>query len=114
MPKIKICSEPACQNARTTEKFCRLHYLRNWRQIKQDKAEKAAKRLNSYVESMCKKHPDSYLDKIKKDLKTEGVVNEFMDPSAYTDELDEVMEDLGYKEDSIDNLVKNIKVDEYK
>lgn len=70
MAKIKLCKEKNCHNAQTTEGFCRLHYLRNWKQIKLEKKKKAAKNLNRYVESILKRNPDRYVEEIKKDIRS--------------------------------------------
>jgi hypothetical protein len=113
VPKIKICSEDQCKNARTTEKYCRLHYLRNWKRLKKEKHRKAAKRLNNYVESVVKSHPDGFLDKIKSDISEEKPLNKFAEVSGYRDELDEVMKELGYsQEESVENIISNIKIDD--
>lgn len=69
MARIKICKEDACNNAQTTGGYCRLHYLKHWKEIKAEVTEKAAKRLNKYVDFMAKKNPDRYIDDIKKELR---------------------------------------------
>lgn len=70
MSKIKICKDKGCHNAQTTEGFCRLHYLRNWKKLQSEKKKKAAKNLNRYVESILKRHPDRYVEEIKKDIRS--------------------------------------------
>lgn len=70
MPRIKICKEKSCHNAQTTGGFCRLHYLLNWKKLKAEKKKKAAKSLNRYIESILKRHPDRYLEEIKKDIRS--------------------------------------------
>lgn len=107
-PKIKICKENNCMSEQTTDGFCRLHYLKNWKQIKSDKKKKALKTLNNYVENIIKTNPENYKSGAKNSL--------FGEPTAETqtyfqrDDIDSVMEDLGYKED-LDRLIDGIKVD---
>ncbi len=93
----------------TTDGFCRLHYLKNWKRIKTDKKKKAIKTLNNYVENIIRTNPENY--------KSGGAKNSlFGDPAAekhtyfQRDDIDSVMEDLGYKED-LDRLIDGIKVD---
>lgn len=107
-PKIKICKENNCMSEQTTDGFCRLHYLKNWKQIKTDKKKKAMKTLNNYVENIIRTNPENY--------KSAGTKSLFGDPASEThtyfqkDDIDSVMEDLGYKED-LDRLIDGIKVD---
>ena len=68
MAKIRICKDEDCKNAATTAGFCRLHFLKNWKRLKEEEHKRAAKRLNRYIESVVKRHPDRYLEMIKKDL----------------------------------------------
>jgi len=102
-----------CHNAATTKKYCRLHYLKNWRHIKEAAKQKAAKRLNNYVDRMMNKNPDRYVEDIKKDLKNEKRFVSNAEEAPERNELDDVMKALGYKdEETLDELVKHIKIDE--
>ncbi len=107
-PKIKICKENNCMSEQTTEGFCRLHYLKNWKVIKSEKKKKAIKSLNNYVENIIRTNPENYKSKVQNSL--------FGDPEGESqtyfqkDDIDSVMEDLGYKED-LDRLIDGIKVD---
>ncbi|MBF0492767.1 MAG: hypothetical protein HQM15_08305 [Deltaproteobacteria bacterium] len=109
-PKIKICKENKCSNAQTTEGFCRFHYLKNWSKIQAEKKKKSAKALERYVDSILKRNPDAKtVQKRSVDadpLDFEGTTTPFFS----RDDFDDVMEDLGYKED-LDRLLDNIKVD---
>ena len=68
MSRIRICKDEHCKNAATTGGFCRLHFLKNSKRLKEEDHRRAAKRLNRYIESVVKRHPDRYLEMIKKDL----------------------------------------------
>jgi hypothetical protein len=111
MPKIKICTEPGCKNTQTTKHLCRLHYLKNWKKLKEESQKKAADRLNRYVEGLCKKNPERYMDQIRRDIRTgkgEGIGLD--EPLA--DDSDISFEDTGLKEeDNIDKLISHIKLD---
>lgn len=95
MARIKICKEEGCHNAQTTGGYCRLHYLKHWKELKADAAEKAAKKLNRYVDYMAKKNPDRYIDDIKKDLRQKR-----MDPGFGADDNEAV----GGEPDLVDRL----------
>lgn len=102
MARIKICKEEGCNNAQTTGGFCRLHYLKHWKAIKAESTEKAAKKLNRYVEFMAKKNPDRYIDDIKKDLRQKR-----MDPGFAAGE-----EDASIEPDLVDRLFGTDEKDE--
>jgi hypothetical protein len=106
MARIKLCKEPECSDAATTEGYCRLHYLKNWKRLKSDKEERAAKRLNGYIKSVMRRNPDGYMDEIKRDIKSkqfdsddsdgstrDGGASLFDDP-AYDEEIDEIIKEL--------------------
>ncbi len=112
MARIKICKEDGCHNAQTTGGYCRLHYLKHWKMIKAEATEKAAKRLNKYVEFMAKKNPDRYIDDIKKELRQRrfepsggqgeeaGDVPDLVDRLFGTDEKEE-----------IEDILKELKIE---
>ena len=110
MAKIKICKDPDCKNAATTKGYCRLHYLRNWKQIKEEEHKKAAKRLNSYILSVCKKHPDRYLEVIKENLRSSSFEQEV--GRMFADEEDEglVLDEPTYEEE-IERLIDDLKIE---
>ena len=111
--KIKICKETDCRNAATTKGHCRLHYLRHWKEIKEDEKKKAAKRLNSYVDRICQKHPKRYVKVIKEDL-ADGAENEKdIDDNYAATDVENILEDLGYNDDTqINRIIQRIKIDD--
>jgi len=107
MARIKICKEPDCQNAATTKDYCRLHYLRHWKKIRDGEREHAAKKLNKYIENICKKHPDRYVEAIKDDIKSprfdqdvervfgnESEEELIFDEPTYVEEIEKLIEEL--------------------
>lgn len=111
MAKIRICKDENCKNAATTEGYCRLHYLRNWRRIKEEAGKKSAKKLNRYIEYVIKKHPDRYLDIIKKDLRSPTFNRDIEERFGYDDEeADEILGEPAYEEE-IERLIKQLKVE---
>ncbi len=117
MAKIKICMEEGCQNVQTTHGHCRLHYLKNWKKIKDEKQKKAADKLNKYVEGICKKSPDKYVDVIRREIRTGGgdlavASNQNSDGGGFESEFDEGVMTFGFQDDeSVDKIMSRIKLD---
>lgn len=113
MTKVKICIEESCHNAQTTEQYCRLHYLKNWKKIRQESQKKAAERLNKYVEGIVKKHPEKYVDVIRREIREDkGEITGFMEGGGTVDAMEEIGENMGFQdEDSLDRLISKIKLD---
>jgi len=110
-PKIKLCKETGCSNQQTTAGYCRLHYLKNWKRIRNEKQRKAAKNLNKYIENIVRSNPDRAVDSLKGNLRDEGTMERSMDEVFAGDSVREVMADLGYRED-LDIMIDSIKIDE--
>jgi hypothetical protein len=108
--KIKICIESGCKNAQTTKDYCRLHYLKNWKGIKDAEQKKAAEKLNKYVEGIVKKFPDRYVDVIRREIRTDrGDLQRAVDEPS---EEPDAFENLGFSEDEgVDRLITRIKLD---
>ena len=92
----------------TTTGYCRLHYLKHWKHLKKEIEERAAKRLNRYIEAICEKHPKKYLEVIKEDLS-----DAFKKSEGYTGEMDEIyhlFSESTYEED-IERLIQDLKIE---
>ena len=109
MARIRICKAEDCHNAATTEGYCRLHYLRYWKKIKEDTRRKAAKTLNRYIEHVVREHPDRYVDVIKKDLRSPNFES-FIDETFGEDDVASLFEEQGYDEE-IEQLIKQLKIE---
>ena len=109
--KIKICVEPDCKNAQSTKDYCRLHYLKNWKKIKDGEQKKAVDRLNRYVDGICKKNPDRYAQVVRREL-NEGK-GDLMDESLSGDSQEAGFDALGFHDDQgVDKLLSRLKVDQ--
>jgi hypothetical protein len=105
--KTKICAESRCKAPATSDGYCRLHYLRNWKELRSEKKDKAEKRLNSYVDRLMKKYPGEYLDKIKESLESEEKFKEAMQ------EVDLEVEGDGESDrEYLEKLSRNVKTGE--
>ncbi|MBI4126310.1 MAG: hypothetical protein HY465_02330 [Deltaproteobacteria bacterium] len=112
MARIRICKDKECHSAATTEGYCRLHYLRHWKDIRDEKKQKAAKKLNQYIEYICKKHPDHYMEVIKKNLRSRDfdgrVGNLFDDEGSAAPDLPFTGPDY---EEEVEKLIDQLKVE---
>lgn len=109
MAKIRICKEEGCHNAQTTGGYCRYHYLRNWKAVKKEEHEKAAKRLNRYISSVCKKNPKKYLEQIKDNINT-GKYSIDDQNREDMDDLYRLFNEPSYEED-VERLIKDLKIE---
>lgn len=111
MPRIKICKEKGCHDAATTAGYCRLHYLKNWKRIKKGHKEKAAKRLNAYIEHVVKKHPDRYMEIIKKDIRSPRFDKYIEEKFGYDeDDSENIFSEPTYDEE-IEKLIRDLKIE---
>lgn len=110
MAKIKLCKETGCHNAATTIGYCRLHYLKNWKIIKDEKQKNAAKRLNRYVEHIYKTHPENYLDIIKRDLRSSNFEKRYGAQFDEPEETDSLFENADYLAE-IEGIIRELKID---
>ncbi len=111
MAKIKICKEDGCSDAATTAGYCRLHYLKRWKAIKDAEREIAARRLNRYIERICRENPDDYMDVIRRDLKRpdfDDVVGEELD---FSEDAATSLGELN-NETEIEEIIRKLKIEE--
>lgn len=101
-PKLKLCKENDCRNTPTTAGFCRLHYLKNWKNLKVEKKKKEVKNLNRYIDNILRNSPEE-VSASKSDFGSEEVY--------FGDSVREVILSLGYRED-LDMMIDSIKIDE--
>ena len=108
--KVKLCKDTGCQNASTTMGFCRLHYLKNWQEIKREQKAKSVQNLNRYIEHVLRNNPDNPSDVIRRDL-TDG--DHFQEKAEFFmagDDFSELMGDV--KDDDIKSVLGHIKIDD--
>lgn len=108
--KIKICMEIDCHNGQTTGGYCRLHYLKNWKIIKEEEKKKSAARLNRYVEGICKRNPDDYLSAVKKDIRSDKISTDLTEGLGTEDELDSLFSDMETDGASLDRILNHMRI----
>ena len=108
--KLKLCKEKGCNNSATTMGYCRLHYLRNWKDIKEKQKKKAITNLNKYIDHIMNKHPAGYMDAIREDLKNQDQFSRKAEGFLSDDDFHDVMEELGA--DDVERIISGIKFDD--
>ncbi len=108
--KVKICKDTGCQNTATTLGYCRIHYLKNWHEIKREQKAKSVQNLNRYIEHVMKANPDGYLDVIRHDLHDEDHFRETAEHFMSDEDFNDMLQDIG--DDDIANIIGSIKIDD--
>lgn len=110
MPKIRLCKEKECHNSRTTEGYCRLHYLRHWKQLRLEKRKKAADKLNRYVENLMKRNPKQYVEEIKKDLRSKDFEDR-IESQFGPEEPPENLFEVPTSDEDLEGILDGIKIE---
>jgi hypothetical protein len=105
--KGKVCAQSRCKLPASSDGYCRLHYLRHWKELKSQKKDKAEKRLNSYIDRLMKKYPAEYMEKIKASLESEEKFKEALQ------EMDAESEgDSESDREFLEKFSRNVKIGE--
>lgn len=108
--RVKLCKVKGCRNTSTTMGYCRIHYLKNWKQIKEKQKKKAVDSLNKYIEHIMRKNPDGYLEAIREDLKNRDQFNRKVDNYFSSDDVSDVFDEMGF--DDMNRLIGSLKIDD--
>ncbi len=105
--RVRICKQEGCSTPQTTGGFCRLHYLQNWKALKEEKAKRAQKNLDRYVERMAgvKKQPTE-----EEGEAAEGTQKG--DEAVFEEDFGEFVDVLS-REENLDKILNGIKVEDY-
>ena len=66
-----VCREVACDQLATASGYCRVHYIKNWSQIKRKEVILKERKLDTFIEEIVTKYPEKYVEAIKTDLVNE-------------------------------------------
>jgi hypothetical protein len=67
----QYCRVHDCDNASTTDGYCRFHYLALWKRNKIKAKILQGGKLDKYIEDLTNRYPDKYLEMLRKDLSSE-------------------------------------------
>ena len=90
------CIEKNCDNPATTLGYCRYHYIKNWKDIKNKRQILEEGKILSYVEDLFNKYPLRYI---------ESVLTDLQDDKSFYSALKElnIETDLGDLDDGLDD-----------
>lgn len=109
MKDPKLCHELLCEVEGTSNGYCRIHYIRNWRKIKRKELILKERKLNQYIEELVSKYPEKYIETIKQDL---GNDHEFLKVVRDLDLSEGIPEASSTTDsESIDSYLDNIRRD---
>lgn len=108
--KIKLCKEKDCDNEQTTSGYCRYHYLKNWRTIKYRHKKQSLQSLNKYIDHICTKYPDAYVDAVKRDLRDPDFFSKRAESFFVDDGVADSIDELSFSGD-MSRLLTHLKVD---
>ncbi len=102
-PKDDSCVEKGCDNIRTTQSWCRLHYLKNWKSIQRKKEILAEGKLQEYIEELISKYPPKYIEAIIGDLSDDKEFYKVLNELNITNEFDFEEEDFESADNDADD-----------
>ena len=97
-PKNDECIEKGCDNIRTTQSYCRLHYLRNWKTVQKKRDILKEGKLQEYIEELISKYPPKYIESLISDLSDDKEFYRVLNELNITSEFD-------FEEDEFENAV---------
>lgn len=102
--RVRVCKQDDCTETQTTQGFCRLHYLANWKAIREEKERRAQKNLDRYVERMAGTNKKPAAEDEDGEAKTEEAV--------FEEDFGEFVDVLS-REENLDKILNGIKVEDY-
>jgi preprotein translocase subunit SecA len=94
------CVEKGCDNIRTTQSYCRLHYLRNWKVVQKKRDILKEGKLQEYIEELISKYPTKYIESLLSDLSDDKEFYKVLNELNITNEFDFEEEDFEADNDS--------------
>ena len=106
-PKNDECIEKGCDNIRTTQSYCRLHYIRNQKTIQKKREILKEGNLQEYIEELISKYPPKYIEALLSDLSDDKEFYKILNELNITSEFDfeeEDFENVADDDDSDDDI----------
>lgn len=104
-PKNDECIEKGCDNIRTTQSYCRLHYLRNWKTVQKKREILKEGKLQEYIEELISKYPPKYIEALLSDLSDDKEFYRVLNELNITSEFD-------FEEDEFENAADDDDTDD--
>jgi hypothetical protein len=91
------CIEKGCDNIRSTQSYCRLHYIRNQKTTLKKREILKEGKLQEYIEELISKYPVKYIESLMSDLSDDKEFYKVLHQLNITAEFD-------FEEDELENL----------
>lgn len=98
------CLEKGCENLRTTQQYCRLHYIANWYDIKRKRDILKEGMLQEYIEELISKYPPKLIESILTDLHDDKDFFKALNDLNITSEFDFEEEDFDSDSDDDEDI----------
>jgi len=108
--RIVICKNSGCHDVATSHEFCRLHYLANWKKLKQKEAKTQGLGLDLYLKELSARFPEEFFEKLRADVEemaAEGAT-EAEEPADGMGRTFDVESD-----EDMDDIMKGIRIEDY-
>ncbi len=106
--KERFCAADGCKLTAAMGGYCRLHYLKNYRDIKATVQAKAEKRLNTFVDRLAKKYPNDYLERLKEGIESEEKFKQTVDEL----DIEQNEEQKETEREYLERFTNKLKIDE--
>ncbi len=97
------CIEKGCDNIRTTQSYCRLHYIRNQKTLQKKREILKEGKLQEYIEELISKYPPKYIEALLSDLSDDKEFYRVLNELNITSEFDFEEEDFENAADDDDS-----------
>lgn len=104
-----ICREIACEGLSTTDGYCRLHYIKNWKKIQRKRVVLKEGKLSIFIEELFSKYPDKFLDAIRGDLLSDKAFAKVVRDLDLDESIDDFEAENSDDDDDNDNVVENVR-----
>lgn len=108
--RIVICKNPACRDVSQIGRYCRLHYLANWRKEKSKEAKDEGSELENYLKQLRTRFPEEFFEKLRAEV--EELVSDSSKDSGDSDSTRSPFDSVDSDQD-MDTIIKGIRVEDF-
>lgn len=98
---IELCLEESCNDIQTVMGYCRLHYIKNWRHLKERESQEQGMTMSEYLVSIEKK----FIETKRLAAKEDEPINEQWIENRFDD-----FDDVSTDESVIEDIMKGLRI----
>jgi len=106
---MPICRETACDSSPVGAGYCRLHYIKNWKKVKNREVILQEGTLNRFIEELVTKYPEKTIDALMNDLRSEVEFAKAVIELALEDPGSAGSDDFDNDDELSEPMIDNIK-----